>query len=50
MPDQFMQRKHGVIMLIFSENPFLWVNIGLQSINFQLERAIIILDYFSHIL
>ena len=44
-----MQRKHGVIVLIFSENPFLWVNIIIKSIIFQLEHAIIVLDYLSHI-
>ena len=49
MPYQFMKRKHGVIVLIFSENSFLWVNIRIQSITFQLERAITCLDYFSHI-
>ena len=49
MPCQIMQRKHGVIVLIFAENPFLWFNIRMQNINFQLERAVIILDYFSHI-
>ena len=44
----FIQRKHGVIVLIFIENPFLCVKIRIQNINFQLESAMIILNDFSH--
>ena len=50
MPYQFMQRKHGVIVLIFAENVFLCVNIGIQNINFKLICAVIFSNYFSHIL
>ena len=37
---QFMQRKHGVIVLIFAENKFLCVDIRIQNINFQPKCAI----------
>ena len=50
MPYQFMQRKHGVIVLIFAENQFLCVDIRIQNINFQPKCAIIFLNFFSHIL
>ena len=46
MPYQFMQRKHGVIVLIFAENQFLCVDVRIQNINFQPKCAINVLKLF----